>query len=336
MKPFLSLRKNGIWYVVDERPDGKRTWTTTKQKNRRAAERVLIEYENRMQTRDDAPFLTHFTDEILQYTEATFARKTMKLYRDALRALTDHVGDIPISMITTRDVDRYKSARVRRVKPITVNKELSTLKAAFNTAIRWGYIEANPFVGVTRLRIPESPPAFFTRDEFRRVEEETRGHWLHDLIVMAVSTGMRAGELTNLTWPHVDLDRRVLRVANSATFQTKTGRSRIIPLNAHACLLLAERRERGEAYVLTMRGRQIGKNWISSAFKKVIRRLDMREELHFHSLRHTFASWLVQDGVSLYQVGRLLGHSTARTTEVYAHLQPETMHDVVDRLTLSD
>ena len=309
MRPFLSRRKNGVWYIVDEDRRGKRRWTTTHQKDRRAAERLLREYEGRKEETSNAPFLSKFTDEILDYTAATFAHKTMKLYRDALRALIDLVGDIPISMITTRDVDRYKSARVRRVKPITVNKELSTLKAAFNTAIRWGYIEANPFVGVTRLRIPESPPAFFTKDELRRVEEETRGHWLHDLIVMAVSTGMRAGELTNLTWPHVDLDRRVLRVANSANFQTKTGRSRIIPLNAHACDLLAEREERGEKYVLTMRGRQIGKNWVSSAFKKVVRRLGLREELHFHSIRHTFASWLVQDGVSLYQVGAFITHS---------------------------
>ncbi len=332
MKPFLSLRKNGIWYIVETRPNGKRTWTTTKKKNRREAERALIAYEERSRARTDSPFLTHFTDEILQHTVATFAHSTMQLYRDALRALIGQVGDIPISMITGRDVDRYKTARVRRVKPITVNKELSTLKAAFNIAVRWDYIETNPFVGVTRLRIPEKPPEYFTREEVRMLEEETGGEWLHDLIVLAVNTGMRAGELTSLRWQNVDLNRRIIHVVSSGDFKTKTGRARIVPLNARACALLAERRGRGEDYVLTMYGRQIRKNWVSSAFKKIVRRLELRDELHFHSLRHTFASWLVQDGVSLYQVGRLLGHSTARTTEVYAHLQPETMHDVVERL----
>jgi site-specific recombinase XerD len=81
-------------------------------------------------------------------------------------------------------------------------------------------------------------------------------------------------------------------------------------------------------------GLPVRRDSLTKAFKRFVRETDLPKAIHFHSLRHTFASWLVQDGVSLYQVGRLLGHTNTKTTEIYAHLQPETMHDVVDRIKL--
>lgn len=330
VKKFLTKRRHGIWYVVTCHEDGRRTFKSTGTRDRLAAEDILGEGSNLREA--STPTLVRFMDEILAYTGATFAHATMQLYRDSLRALLGVFGDMPIDGITARHVDRYKTTRVQRVKPITVNKELSTLRAAFNIAVRWGYLERNPFVDVKKLVVPETPPAFFAREELQRLEEGTRGHWIHDVIVLGINTGMRAGELTSLTWESIDFERRVIRLMNSSDFRTKTGRGRVIPCNARACDLLVERKLREEDYVLTMGGRQIKKNWLSSAFRKAARRVGIREELHFHSLRHTFASWLVQDGVSLYQVARLLGHSDVKTTEVYAHLQPETMHDVVARL----
>lgn len=83
-----------------------------------------------------------------------------------------------------------------------------------------------------------------------------------------------------------------------------------------------------------MHRRQIRRDTLTHAFKKQVKAFGLSNDIHFHSLRHTFASWLVQDGVSLYQVDRLLGESDTKTTEIYAHLQPESMHDVVQRIPI--
>ncbi len=76
-------------------------------------------------------------------------------------------------------------------------------------------------------------------------------------------------------------------------------------------------------------------SWVSHKFKYYVYALRLTDNrLHFHSLRHTFASWLVQDGVSLYSVQKLLGHSSNNVTQVYAHLQPEQLHSTVERLQI--
>ena len=85
--------------------------------------------------------------------------------------------------------------------------------------------------------------------------------------------------------------------------------------------------------MFTLNGKKIYDEWITHAFKKAVVAARLEDgRIHFHSLRHTFASWLVQDGVSLYEVQKLLGHSSTRVTEVYSHLQPEMRHDTVNRI----
>ena len=76
------------------------------------------------------------------------------------------------------------------------------------------------------------------------------------------------------------------------------------------------------------------KDFISKTFKKCVLDAELDERLHFHSLRHTFASWLVQEGVSLYEVQKLLGHPSSSVTQIYSHLQPEQMHSTVNRIDL--
>jgi site-specific recombinase XerD len=87
--------------------------------------------------------------------------------------------------------------------------------------------------------------------------------------------------------------------------------------------------------VFARRGFQIGESFVSHRFKEYVRMAGLDERLHWHSLRHTFASWLVQDGVSLYAVQKLLGHSSVTVTEIYSHLQPEKLHDTVNRIQVS-
>jgi site-specific recombinase XerD len=104
-----------------------------------------------------------------------------------------------------------------------------------------------------------------------------------------------------------------------------------------ALAVLLSRRERMQTeLVFTHRGRALKPDYVSHSFKKAVRLAGLPDTLHFHSLRHTFASWLVQGGVSLYQVARLLGHSSTAVTEKYAHLVPSDMHGVLAPLHLEN
>ena len=84
-------------------------------------------------------------------------------------------------------------------------------------------------------------------------------------------------------------------------------------------------------YVFEVEGRKLSGYWLPQT-EKYVRKLGLQENLNYHALRHTFASWLVQDGVSIYEVQKLLGHADVSTTQIYSHLQPETLHRTVERL----
>ena len=98
-------------------------------------------------------------------------------------------------------------------------------------------------------------------------------------------------------------------------------------------LELLECRAHSSEYVFTgKRGEKLNGNFVRAKLKAAVRDCELDPKLHFHSLRHTFASWLVQDGVSLYEVQKLLGHTDMKVTQIYSHLQPEQLHDTVNRI----
>jgi integrase len=244
------------------------------------------------------------------------------------------IGDPLLVEITAEHFDRYKSERLKRISPVTVNIELRCLRAAFNTARRWKLIERHPFVDVSMASVPRQTPTFVSPQDFQRLLEGIQEKWLRDVVVFAVLTGMRRGEILNLRWLDVDLVRRVLHIETRPGFHSKQGKRRTIPLNKTALVLLHSRRGKSASeFVFTLNDRQIFGDWVTHLFKRYVRKVGLdNDRLRFHSLRHTFASWLVQGGATLYEVQKLLGHSSPRVTEIYSHLQPEQLHDTVNRI----
>jgi integrase len=290
--------------------------------------------------------LRQFIGEFTTYGEANYSRKTMSMYKSILELFAAIVKDIPLHELTSKHVDKYKSARLstykgkddgqtrEKIRPVSVNVELRMLKSALNTARRWKLLDSDPFEGVTLAEVPERDPAFFTRSDFETLLHSIKHKWLKETVLFAVLTGLRRGEIVNLKWTDVDLQRRTIQIQSNLTFRTKQGRRRIVPLSETAMYLLQAKHGRDATeYVFIHNGKQVDDEWLSQAFKKAVNkaRLD-KPGLHFHSLRHTFASWLVQDGCSLYEVQHLLGHSSSKVTEVYAHLQPSEMHSTVNRI----
>jgi integrase len=308
------------------------------------------EYERRQNAKNK--LLSAFVSDFLKYVSGNFSKGTLTTYKATLKNFISIIGDVPLSFVTPQHFDTYKTERLKAlelgtnkkvkpvtietVRPVTVNIELRNLRACFNTAFRWKLVSSNPFSGLKLVPVPEQSPVFFSRTDFQRLLNTIETKWLKEIVLFAVLTGMRRAEIVNLRWENVDLQRRVVSIQSSPTFKTKQGKKRVLPVNNTAfSLLQAKHGKDTSEYVFTLNGKKVLESWLSHAFKKAVKDAKLQDgRLHFHSLRHTFASWLVQDGVSLYEVQKLLGHSTAAVTQMYSHLAPEQLHSTVNRISI--
>jgi integrase len=153
-------------------------------------------------------------------------------------------------------------------------------------------------------------------------------------VLFAAMTGARRGEILNLTWDDVNLKERLVTIHSSVNYRVKGGKVRVVPLNETVARLLDSMPDKRGLVFKGVRGETANGNHVGRRFRCAARELGFDRKLHFHSLRHSFASLLVQKGVSLYHVQKLLGHSSTRVTEVYAHLQNTKMHDVVAKIDI--
>ncbi len=211
------------------------------------------------------------------------------------------------------------------------------LRSFFNWAANAGAIEANPIQEVAPPKNPKNPALYFTVADIRRVLIAIEEPWLRHIVRFAVCTGLRRGELINLRWRFVNLSpsNAWITVQGYGDFETKSGHGRSIPLVAEARGVLEERYGAGyapDSYVFTdgKGGRLLGAR-VTKAFKRAVRVGGLDDRLHFHSLRHTCASWLVMHGQSLLFVAGVLGHSSTQVTQRYAHLAPDSMSNGMHR-----
>ena len=184
--------------------------------------------------------------------------------------------------------------------------------------------------------MPEKLPVHFSKGEFRSLLANLKEPVLKDICLFAALTGLRQGEILNLDWKNIDLERRLISVSNTEAFLTKSGKCRIVPMNNDVFELLSRRSllKSCSLYVFHLKGEQLTQSYVGHKFKKGIRDAHLNEALRFHSLRHTFATWLVQSGANIYEVQKLLGHSDIRTTEIYSHLAASELHSAVEKISL--
>lgn len=342
----LSLyKRNGIYSVLYY-SGGKRHWKSTGVGTKPEALTKLTEFRGLLPKRAQYVPLSKFTADFLEYAEANYRPGTVALYRHTLTRFRHLVGDIGLTEVTAEHFDKFKSKRLtvktegkKNPKPrsvVSVNVELGTLKAAFNAAKRWGLIDSNPFTECALCPVPERAAPFFTPPDFDKLVNSIREGWLREVVLFAVLTGLRRGEILSLTWHQVNFERRLITIECGPTFKTKGGKRCIVPLNDTAVHLLKSRRGISlSEFVFTLSDRQIPEDWLCHRFKRYVRDAGQDERLHFHSLRHSFASWLVQSGATLYQVQQLLGHSCSSVTQIYSHLQPDQMHETVNKISVS-
>ncbi len=333
---FLSKR-GGVYYLWYTDNLGKRQKISTK--SRLKSEALVFVREFRAETdpaRKKSLSFSAFVLEFQAYAKSTYQAGTCDLYRLAFEAFLQIIGDCTLRSITAYEIDRFKSVLATRINPVTVNIRLAKLKASLNTAKRWGLLDKNPFEGVRMVSVPEAIPIHLTEGEFRTLYLSIEEEWLRDVVLFAVLTGMRRGEIVNLHWKDVDVIRKTIAIQSSPTYRTKLGRKRVIPMNDQVYALLESKKEHcsdPNGLVFTLNGDKIFEDWITHKFKAYVRALlPGNAGVHFHSLRSTFATWLVQKSVSIYEVQKLLGHSSIAVTQIYSHLAPNELHNTVNKI----
>ena len=276
-----------------------------------------------------------FRQQLNQYCIANLASGTVQIYNRTFEALQDTIGNLPLKDIRLIHVETFKQARLKNVSRVTTNIGLRTLKSGFQLAVDWGMLTENPARKCKLLRIPMKEAAFLNEDEFLKVCSLTKDITFRRLLLLAGLTGMRRGELLNLHWEDLDFHEQLIRIRNRSNFVVKGLRPRTIPMpGAIRSLIEPDKKAGGYVFSNDDGKTHMNPHTVSRRFKELAQRAGLPEGVHLHSLRHSYASWMIQAHVPLFQVQALLGHRSGTTSEIYTHLTDDSLRETLKLVRL--
>ena len=255
---------------------------------------------------------------------------------------------------------RWKKAGMQ---PRSINRDIQRLQSVLAKAVEWGVLEKHPLLGLKAYKTDKAGrvrflsadeetalrAALLIREDQLRAARIRFNTWriargfrplperptdlvdhLKPMVVVALNTGLRRGELFSLRWVDVNLDAKVLTVAAAGS---KSGQTRRVPLNVEALAVLTAWREprKGKVGLVFPGARGARLSNINRSWRAAVK-LARLNDFNFHDLRHTFASNLVQAGVDLNTVRELLGHSEIAMTLRYSHLAPDNLRLAVEKV----
>jgi len=354
---MASLRKVGKTYYVRYRING-REYCENIGKNipKTVASRLLRQFEEKLALQKlglkdpELIAICDYLDLYLEWVSKNQAKKTFEIKKGARKTFAsflsqrEHRHIVHLNDITTPLIEKYKMSRLNDgVSNRTINIELNFLSNCIVIAKEWGYRVGD--VKIKRLREVKKIPRYFSQSEIK-ILLGNASKYLHQIITISLFTGLRINELLNLKWDHVDFGNNLIRISNTASFQTKTRRDRIIPMNSYLKTYLIEMKQNfvnpntdlvsprapfQMGYVVCGKyGERIG--CVRKAYKRLLAKLGIKDA-SLHTLRHTFASMCIMNNVDLYTIKEFLGHSRVTTTEIYTHISQEFKLSSIERLT---
>ena len=329
-----------VWWVSYTEPSGKRVRRSTGTTNRREAEALeakwkLEAYQSKYW--DKQPSRT-FDELMVRYLKTTANKRSHDRDLNSTKRLKPFFTGRELGSLKRSDIRAYiEKRKADGAKPATINREIGLFSSATNYARReWDWDIPNYAEGA-RLREPEGRVRSLEVDEARRLIESARKSpralHLADFIRLALNTGCRRDEMLRLEWSRVDLKINLIYLEG---VNTKSGRRRSVPLNQEARRVLLNlacfRAEHCPASPWVFAHKDGTR--VQSVKRSFATACTAAGVVNFrvHDLRHTCASWLVSAGQPLPAVRDLLGHSTVKMTERYAHLAPENVRVAVNVL----
>ncbi|MBL7084252.1 MAG: site-specific integrase [Candidatus Aminicenantes bacterium] len=265
----------------------------------------------------------NFAKEYLEY--AKINKKSWSRDESSLKRLLPFLGDLLLSKIAPRHIEEYKRMRLEKVRTGTINRELACLKHMFTIAEKLGKFDGeNPVKKVKFLQERQYVMKILDREEIKRLINVAADH-LKPIIIIALNTGMRKGEILNLHWRDIDFIDHYIFIK-----ETKSNIMRKIPINSVVATTLKSIKKDND---FVFPGPRKGEKYsdIFYPFKQACRKADIKD-MRFHDLRHTAATLMVIGGIDLVTVKEILGHSSIEQTMRYAHPTPENKRKAVNVL----
>jgi len=337
---YLVLNKKSSYYQLIYFKGSKRTSVSTGTTDKVEAEKFLTSFNPNPV--DETPIvrqsikLSRFFNEYKTYVSNTYSVKYLKkAVVPSFTSLQKKIPDMPLENISSKNIDQFISSVASKSK-YAASLYYRTLKAAFNKAVVWNYIEVNPFNKIKTPKLPTSFPVFIPEAELIEILDKTENQLYKNIFTTAFYTGMRLGELLNMKWNWIDFSQDIITIKNSDIFISKSKRERVIPIHSKVKTILKALfpigKQQNNLVFHRYESIKLNEDFVSKQFKKAVRDAELNDKIHFHSLRHSFASALVQRGVSLYAIKELLGHENIKTTQIYSHLQKENLSQAVNLL----
>jgi len=296
-----------------------------------------------------------------------WAETHRKSWKQTITRIKAHFQDLmnrPLEDINQWVLEKWRTKRIKDgISPVTVNRDIAALKGVLSKAVEWGVLDVHPLARLKPSPVDHSANVrFLSVDEEKRLREalsnreilvkaerisanqwrKKRGYeekkslkgkafvdHLQPMVLLAMNTGLRRGEIFRLEWADLDLKKKILTIHGG---HAKTGRTRHVPLNTEALNVLQQwgKTTAKSGLVFPNKDGQPFDN-IKRAWGTLLKEAKI-EKFRFHDLRHHFASKLVMAEVDLNTVRELLGHSDIKMTLRYAHLAPEHKANAVEKL----
>lgn len=279
------------------------------------------------QEKKESKTFVELAREFVEIKSKTWRPKVKDLYIKTYfkKYILPAFGEMQLSEISRRDIEKFHSSH--STHPINANRLLELIRSTFNQAVAWDLIVKNPAIGIKPF--PEHPrERYLNEEEIGKVIAalDASPYQLQaKAIKLIMLTGSRRGEVLGARWQDFDLENGVWVKPH---YLTKQKKSSTIPLSQQAIDLIKSLERKGEFLFLNEKTKkplgETRKLWAS------IQKQAGLENVRIHDLRHTFASVLVNQGVPLETIGKLIGHSNIATTQRYSHLAKETLKNATE------
>lgn len=275
-----------------------------------------------------------------------FARKvsgrksvnTQREYKVTIDSYVNKImGFLELGQIQAKHGDQFVSILNKKgLAPRTVNKHLGLLKQVLTFCEAEGWIDRSPLRFVANLKEPPKKVVFLSKAEVSDLLFKNQDEPITEaLLMVAVNTGMRRGEICGLCWDSVDLDRGMITVCRKMERKkivdnTKSNKIRYIPINdtlSEYLRHLEARRNVSNVVITHADGTYVDDTHISRRMKRALAKAKVKN-IRFHDLRHTYASQFMMSGGNIYDLQKILGHASLKDTQIYAHLSPDYLPSI--------
>lgn len=281
--------------------------------------------------------IDRYIDKFTNYLkiEKNFSKHTIVNYGHDLQEFARFLDGKPVESVDYITIRKYlASLRGREYMKKTVARKLSALRSLFRFLYKEGYIKTNPMSTISTPKIDKKLPGFLDMASVVKLIESadtTDVYGLRDRAIMEVlySSGMRVSELVSLNTDDVDLIGGVAKVMG------KGRKERLCPIGEKALSsvrgYLKKRPKKNTALFINRSGGRLHDRSVRRIIDKHIRKISFREKVSPHTLRHSFATHLLERGADLRSVQELLGHKNLSTTQIYTHITAEKLKSVYDK-----